>query len=132
MRGPIGSPIRTRATPSLEAELGRLEGLNLVELRVAWLEHLGRPPKHISAALLRFRLAYELQARKLGGLSRSTQRRLEKLHKAFIANPNWSPLPYRHLAIGTVLTRVWKGKLQQVTVVEEGFEYEGTCYPSLS
>jgi hypothetical protein len=118
--------------PDLEAELKHLESLSVAELKAVWRERLGRPPKHISAALLRFRLGYELQARKLGGLSRATQGRLEKLHNAFTANPNWSPLPYRHLGIGTVLTKAWKGKLRQVTVVEDGYEYEGNCYPSLS
>ena len=117
---------------NLEGELKRPESLDLAGLRAAWLKHLGRPPKHISAELIRFRLAYELQARQSGGLSRTTHRRLEKLHAAFGANPNWSPLPYRHLAIGTVLTKVWKGKLQQVTIAEEGFEYEGKRYASLS
>lgn len=74
--------------PELEAELRHLESLSVADLKAKWLEQLGRPPKHISAALLRFRLAYELQARKLGGLSRSTQGRLAKLHDAFSANPN--------------------------------------------
>ena len=118
--------------PNLEGELEQLESLNLAELRAVWLEYVGRPPKHISADLLRFRLAYELQARNLGGLNRSTQRRLAQLHNAFSTNPNWCPLPYRHLAVGTVLTKAWKGKLRQVTVLEDGFEYEGTLYPSLS
>jgi hypothetical protein len=116
----------------IEADLTHFESLGLSDLRAVWLKHLGRPPKHISAELLRFQLAYELQVRKLGGLSRSTHRRLEALHRAFSINPNWCPLPYRHLAIGTVLTKVWKGKLQQVTVVEDGFDYKGICYPSLS
>jgi hypothetical protein len=99
---------------------------------VLWFEAIGRPPRHISAELLRFRLAYELQASIQGGLRRGTQRRLEQLHKAFAANPHWCPLPYQHLAIGTVLTKVWKGKLQQVAVLEDGFEHEGTRYASLS
>lgn len=118
--------------PDLEAELKHLESLGLAGLKAVWSKRLGRPPKHLSVELLRFRLAYELQARALGGLSRSTQRRLDKLHQAFNANPHWSPLPYRHLAVGTVFTKTWKGKLQQVTVMEDGFEYENKRYGSLS
>ena len=43
--------------PDLEAELRQLESLSVAELKAVWLKRLGRPPKHIRAALLRFRLA---------------------------------------------------------------------------
>ena len=33
---------------------------------------------------------------------------------------------------GTVLTRQYKGRLIEVTVLREGFEYEGETYASLS
>ena len=33
---------------------------------------------------------------------------------------------------GTVLTRVYKGETLRVTVLPDGFEYEGEVYPSLS
>ena len=33
---------------------------------------------------------------------------------------------------GTVLTRAYKGRRLQVVVLPEGFQFEGTRYPSLS
>src|SRR5690348_7235023 len=94
-----------QANGYLEAEIRQLETLDLADLRKVWLSRLGRPPRHASADLLRWRLAYELQAIAFGGIHPATVRQLEKLRQAFASNPQWSPLPYRHLAIGTVLTK---------------------------
>jgi Protein of unknown function (DUF2924) len=121
-----------RVEPSLEDEILGLEKLGLAELRGVWLSKLGAPPKHTSAELLRWRLAYELQVRAYGGPRTSTIRQLERLHQALTADPNWVPLPQQKLALGVVLTKDWRGKSHGVTVLEEGFEYEGSRFQSLS
>jgi hypothetical protein len=73
-----------------------------------------------------------MQVQAYGGLKSSTRRQLQNLHRALKANPDWTPLPYRSLAIGTELTRVWRGKTYRVSVLDEGFEYQGSEYDSLS
>jgi Protein of unknown function (DUF2924) len=40
--------------------------------------------------------------------------------------------PRRHLKLGTVLVRDYQGQRHTVTVVSDGFDWQGTTYPSLS
>ena|SRR5580698_2832279 len=118
--------------PAVEAELVRLEKLDLRQLRILWTEQFGNPSKVQSAELLRRRLAYEIQARAYGGLRPEYRRRLLGLHKAFVANPGYAPQVSQRRKVGAILTREWKGVRHQVTVLEAGFEYGGQSYRSLS
>jgi hypothetical protein len=117
---------------TLEAEIARLDGLGLDELRKLSGQWFGEVPAHHSVNLLRRRLGYELQARAYGGLPPETGRRLKRLHEAFKANPAYTPLRSFGLKAGTVLTRNWRGVLHQVGVTDEGFEYRGERFASLS
>lgn len=117
---------------SIEAEIERLGDLGLVELRERWADRLGLAPKHQSADLMRRRYAYELQVRAYGGLTSETRQRLRKLYKAFKADRDYTPQSNSGLKPGTALTREWKGVTHKVGVLEEGFEYDGKQYGSLS
>ena len=118
--------------PVVEAELDGLEKLGLQQLKTFWARRLGRVPKHQSADLLRRRLAYEIQTSAYGGLRPQTRRRLRRLHEAFTEDPNHSPSAGHSFKAGTILTRAWKGVTHQVSVLEDGFEYSGKHYGSLS
>ena len=135
--GFIGSPadravMRSDQQETLEAEIARLDGLGLHELRQIWRQHLGPPPRHISAELTRRRLAYELQVKVHGGLKPETRRRLRQFYKAFKADPHHTPSSSLGLKPGLVLTREWNGTEHRVTVHEKCFEYRGEPYGSLS
>ncbi len=117
---------------ALEAEVARLDDLGLDELRKLWGRALGAIPAHHGASMLRRRLGYELQARAHGDLSADARRRLKRLHQAFKADPAYTPLPRLGLQPGTVLTRTWRGVLHQVAVGEDGLEYRGERFGSLS
>ena len=135
--GIIGSPadrsaMRSDHEETLEAEIARLDGLGLHELRQVWRQRLGLPPLHISAELTRRRLAYELQVKVYGGLKPETRRRLKQFYKAFKADPRHTPSSNLGLKPGLVLTRQWNGTEHRVTVLEKGFEYRGEPYGSLS
>ena len=117
---------------ALEAEIRRLDDLGLDELRKLCGPVLGAVPVHHGAHLLRRRLAYELQARALGDLSAETQRRLRRLHQSFTADPQHKPMARRPLKPGLVLTRSWQGVLHQVQVMDQGFDYRGERFASLS
>ena len=119
-----------RAT--LEAEIARLDDLGLDDLRKLCGRLVGAVPANHGTHLLRRRLAYELQAKALGDLPTETQRRLKRLHEAFKADPGFTPLPGLGLKPGTVLTRTWHGVLHQVRVMNEGFDYRGERFGSLS
>jgi hypothetical protein len=117
---------------ALEAEIRRLENLGLDELRKLCGRVLGAVPVNHSSHLLRRRLAYELQARAMGDLSAKTRRSLRRLHQSFKADPQHKPASRRLLKPGTVLTRNWQGVLHQVDVMEQGFDYRGERFSSLS
>lgn len=117
---------------ALEADIARLGGLGLAELRDLWRARLGPIPAHQSADLMRRRLAYDLQVRAYGGLKKETRRRLCALYDAFKTDPTYTPLPNYGLKPGTTLTREWKGTSHEVSVKDDGFEYRGKHFKSLS
>ena len=124
--------MRTDQKKKLEAEIVELADLGLEDLRKRWLTRLGPPPDYQSADLLRRHLAYELQVRAYGGLKIETRRRLRRLDTSFRKDPAYTPLPNYGLKAGTMLTREWKGVAHRVGVMDEGFEYKGKRYASLS
>lgn len=116
----------------MEAEIQRLNDLGLDELRKLCGPVLGAVSMNHGAHLLRRRLAYELQARTLGDLPAETQRRLRRLHRSFKSDSKHKPMPRRPLKPGLVLTRSWQGLLHQVHVTDQGFDYRGERFASLS
>ena len=76
-------------------------------------------------------LADKLQAQGHGSASRALQRRIQVLAGAF--EKGGRPCdPGRVLKTGTILVRQWRGDSHTVLVKEEGFEYEGERYRSLT
>ncbi|MBW6525217.1 DUF2924 domain-containing protein, partial [Sphingomonas sp. RHCKR47] len=59
--------------------IAALDSLSTPELRSRWSALTGTPVPRVSPALLRMALAWELQARAHGGLSRETTRTLDQL-----------------------------------------------------
>jgi hypothetical protein len=116
----------------VEADIARLDDLDLHGLRQLWKARVGSPPKHQSLELLRRRLAYELQARAYGGLKPLVRNRLRALYRSFKGSPKFTPLRHRDLKVGSVLSRGWGGVVHSVIVLESGFEYRGHKYSSLS
>jgi hypothetical protein len=117
---------------TLEAEIARLDDLGLDDLRKLCGRLVGAVPANHGMHLLRRRLAYELQAKVHGDLPSEAQRRLKRLREAFKANPGFTPMPGLGLKPGTVLTRTWHGVVHQVQVTNDGFDYRGERFGSLS
>jgi hypothetical protein len=119
-------------TGAIEGEIDRLRSLDPEELRREWrrLYH-GEPPK-ISRDLLILALGYRLQEIAHGGLGKSTRRKLQTLAKALRTTGRVAPTPSLSLKPGARLMREWHGRTHTVTVTEDGFEYAGTSYPSLT
>lgn len=101
-----------------------LEALDLDGLRSVWSEQFGRPPKLRSVELLRLMLAWRLQARAHGGLDADTRRQLAR--RGTVAREG------RHLGLGAVLRRTWRGRVIEVVVEAGGFRFDGGLHPSLS
>ena len=127
------------STDSLEAEVERLGTLDLNQLRVQFRNRTGRlAPMHLSRTLLFRVLAHRIQAEAHGDLRPETRRLLDKLGKAggigsereskaapAVARPS---RPKR----GSVLVREWRGRMEHVMVIDDGYVWAGTTYPSLS
>lgn len=106
----------------VQIALAALEAISLEELRAAWVRRLKSSPPKISAGLLRSAIAHALQSKTLGGITKSTDRKLREL----AAGSNGPPP-------GTRLSRSWQGKLHIVTVTEEQkFNWQGKDWDSLS
>ena len=118
------------------AEVGRqiaeLVDRSTHELRLAWRQlYCTGPPLGLSRDLLIRALANQLQERTHGGASRALRRRLQTLAGEFErGSGSFDPglLP----KTGTTLVRQWRGRTHKVLVREDGFEYEGQRYRSLS
>ncbi len=120
-------------TKTVTEQVAGLEILSTADLRARWQRSYGQPaPNHASRDLLLRAVAYRLQEQAEGGLSRAALRRLAKL-AGFNGGGSQPTLPPAlRLKPGSRLVREWRGKVHQVTVIEEGFDYCGTRYGSLS
>jgi Protein of unknown function (DUF2924) len=116
----------------VQVEITELTERSTHDLRLAWRRlHRTDPPLGLSRDLLIRALANQLQERTHGGASRALRRRLQKLTAA--SRKAGIPLdPGIVLKTGTRLVRHWRGHSHTVLVREDGFEYEGQHYRSLT
>lgn len=112
----------------MRIEIKELETMERDRLLGLWPRVLSQPvPPRISTPSMRRILAFELQARRYGGLSRKLRRELERLQCGDPARPS-SPSPKP----GARLLREWNGVTHMVEVLEDGFAWNGARYKSLS
>jgi hypothetical protein len=117
--------------------VAHLEGLDLNGLRHQWRAHLGgEPPTHLPHWLLMRGLAYRLQSNTFGGLDQSVPRILRSGKDDGVTAPFDRRVPQTReglgLKVGALLVREWKGKLERVMILEEGFAWNGQTFGSLS
>lgn len=111
--------------------LERLDDLEPAELKEEWARCHGAPAPSVAPDLLRLGVAYKLQEKKQGGLSRESKRLLRQAI-AVARQDNAAATPPRRLTPGTRLVRDWHGAGHTVTVLDEGFEYDGRTWRSLT
>jgi Protein of unknown function (DUF2924) len=121
------------ADPAVEAELDRLPTMPIEDLRKRYRELFRtEPQKAFGPDLLRRSIAQRIQEKAYGGLSAPTRRLLDQLIKAALAKPNGRLELPRRIKPGSELVRTWKGKSHRVTVMADGFAYDGETFASLS
>ncbi len=111
--------------------LDRLADMTTDELKAEWARRYAAPTPNLSPDMLRLGIAYRLQEQRLGGVSRSTKMILRQLAAPPKHGVRKDPPP-RKLTIGTRLVRDWHGIGHTVTVLENGFEYDGQQWRSLT
>ena len=116
------------------ARLAALKAMSVNELKAEWKVLFDTPAPNNSRSFLEGRLAYRIQELTFGGPDKQTRRLLDLLadevegtltRKAQIADP-------RNPVVGTRLIREWDGVPHTVTVLKDGFDWEGRRYKSLS
>ena len=107
------------------------------ELRLLWTQELGdQPPATLGRDILSLGIAYARQERRQGGLTKPVLRELDRLleqalrcdraeSSAALSTPS---LPRN----GTVLVREWQGTTHHITIVNDGFLWNGSTHRSLS
>jgi len=123
--------------PTVLSIVADLEGHDLNGLRRQWRAHLGgEPPAHLPRWLLIRVLAYRLQSDTFGGLDKSVRRILGSARDNDPTAPFDRRVPQTRegvgLKAGAMLVREWKGKVEQVMILEEGFAWNGQTFGSLS
>jgi len=118
-------------TSTLASELNRLATMKPAELRSRWREVYRSVAPDIGPDLLRRGIAYRLQERGQGSLTSSTRREIERQIKR-LGKDDGAPVSTPSLKPGTRLMRSWRGRMHQVLVLEDGFEFDGRRYGSLT
>jgi Protein of unknown function (DUF2924) len=116
----------------LSQRIAALNGLTAQQLRDEWRRlYRGQPPR-LSRDLLIRTIAYRIQELAYGGLSKAIQRKLDGLTKELKGKGSIGVTPGMSLRPGTRLVREWRGRTHTVAVTENGFEYAGKTFPSLT
>jgi hypothetical protein len=126
-------PASDRAPGSDVADrLAQLETLDLSAMRLEWRRLYRAEPPRLSRDLMMRALAYRIQEIALGGLSKATLRRLASLAADFESDGRIATPAQPRIKPGARLVREWHGRTHAVVVTEEGFEFEGKRYRSLT
>ncbi len=132
---------------SVIRRIHRLRQMTVGELRIEWQKLYGTPTRSRNRDYLWKRLAWRAQELVYGGLSDHAKQRIEELapaglHRAStpnvaapVADPAKPAGQHRDPRLpspGTLLTRQYHGNEIRVLVLDDGFEWEGQNYRSLS
>lgn len=133
---------------SVRAEVNALQEMTPAELRARWREVFGEETRSGNRRYLVKRVAWRIQTNAEGDISERARRRAEELandadlrlrppktmrladeeHASGSVDPEDPRLPIP----GTVLAREYKGRTVRVTVLDDGFDYAGELYSSLT
>jgi len=116
------------------SQLAALQRMSVNELKAKWEALFDKPAPNNARAFLELRIGYRIQELTYGGLSRETRRVLDLLadevegkitRKSMVADP-------RNPVVGTRLVRKWDGAEHTVTVLKDGYQWDGRKFRSLS
>lgn len=131
-----GTPILIPSIPTnhVPGRLAALQSADMAELRTQWRCLFGTEPPAYSRRFMASRLSYRVQEIAYGGLRPETLARLEAIAEAIDGKKR--PLrrvPAKQRPVpGTRLIREWGGVDHTVTVLRDGYEWQGRSYKSLS
>lgn len=118
---------------SITDRISSLEGMSKPHLLTLWAEHFHQPPPRLMRRKLMISvLAYRLLEKEYGGLSHAARTKLRHLAKGSRSERRSLAGSNPQLKTSTRFIRSWKGEVHEVNVEDEGYEYRGKRYGSLS
>jgi hypothetical protein len=120
---------------AIEDEIAHLRGLDVTTLRRRWRTLFRRAaPNHLPRHLLFKMIAYRMQANHFGNLEPKYQRLLDEAPTPEAAGRSAIDTSNKTTVLkpGTILAREWNGSMHRVTVMANGFAWNGKTYDSLS
>ncbi len=126
-----------RSRRSVLRQLATLNAMTLEQLREKWLDLYGSDPPPYKRQFLIKRLAYRIQELFYGGLSETAKARLKQVAQEDpVARVDGKVSKKRQsenaILPGTRFVRIWKDRRYEVLAQENGFEYDGRIFRSLS
>ena len=118
----------------IPARLAALKTTATPDLKTLWRDLFDTEPPPFNRRYLESRLAYRIQELAYGGLKPQTVKRLEALGEQL----DGGNITTRRIRAdlkpiaGTRLIRDWQGVEHVVTVMQDGFDFQGRPYQSLS
>ncbi len=123
----------TAAGTDVVAKLAALPEMAAVDLRAEWRRlYRAHPPRRIGRHLLELGVGWKIQEQAYGGLGVATKRHLAEMAKVMNRDGDITQIRVARLKPGAKLVREWHGKVHTVIVVEDGFEWMGRHWRSLS
>ena len=121
------------STDEVAAKLRALEQMDGPTLRVEWRRlYRAHPPKGVRRDLLLLGVAWKVQEQAHGGFDAATKRRLAELAETLERDGDIIRSRVARLRPGAKLVREWRGETHTVIVAEDGFEWRGRHWRSLS
>ena len=115
------------------AKLRALEQMDGPALRAEWRRfYRAHPPKGVRRDLLLLGVAWKVQEQAYGGFGATTKRRLADLAETLERDGDVTRSRVARLRPGVKLVREWRGETHTVIVGEDGFEWRGRQWRSLS
>lgn len=99
--------------------------MGLPDLQKEWQVLFNHTPPGYGEQFMRKRLAYRIQELAYGGLDAETEKRIAHVNTKIKRKET-------SLRQGTVIVREWHDVKHEVRVAQNGFEYKGCIYASLS
>lgn len=121
-------------TDSVLTRVAALKTLPIPQLKQQWRDLFESEPPPYNRRFLEHRLAYRIQELAYGGLKPATVKRLRELAEELDGgDPSRRRRHHQDRPMpGTRLIREWQGIEHCVTVRDDGFEYQGRPFKSLS
>ncbi|MDG1287390.1 MAG: DUF2924 domain-containing protein [Rickettsiales bacterium] len=103
------------------------------QLQIEWQQQFKQPPPpNARREFLIGHLRWHEQAKQSSGLSRKAKSQLKQLTQQLRNGVDLTPDTDITLKSGTKLLREYKGRKHEVIVAEDGYQYNGQHYKSLS